>query len=182
MNESGIYLVDQESTLNTRSRKIRNWFPEEYISEKGVMAKETAIKMGYIKIIDYSRTKNYLEYNMAIIDHATAEIKTSAKMFDFKSVLVANFAFLLRVCLYHLIIVALSTHPGITVIMLMMVEILYTILISMNFFKLRYFVSLHLFFGKLTQSAFLMIFHAVSMIIFFKNGPKSIIQPSLLLQ
>lgn len=126
---------------------MRNWFPEELICEKGIMTKQQVIELGYFKMVDYNRTTECLAYNMAYVDHATAEIKTSAIMFNFKSILVANFAFLLRVCLYHMIIVALSTNPGITVILLIIVELLYIILISINFFKLKYFVSVHLFIG-----------------------------------
>ena len=87
-----------------------------------------------------------------------------------------------RIILYHLIIVSLTLLPGVSVGLLLLVELAYMALICNNFFKLKYFISLHLFLGKVTQSFFLMIFHTVSFIIYVKNGPNSLVQPSLLLQ
>ena len=151
MNESGLRFLEHEVNRDKfRPSKIRNWFHEEYISEKGIMTKETATSIGYIKIIDYKRTMDYLIHNMAIIDHATAEIKATEKVFNFRAVLVANFAFMARIIFYYIIIVSLTLLPGVTVVLLMIVEISYILLIASNFFKLKYLVSLHLFIGKVT--------------------------------
>ena len=153
----------------------RKWFLEEHVSVNGILTEETAKNLGYVKIIDFKRTKDSFNNNMAIIDHATAEIKASEKVFNFRTVLVANFAFLVRIILYHLIIVSLSLIPGVTVIFLMLIEIAYIALISSNFFKLKYLVSLHLFLGKVTQAFFLLVFHTVSLIIYIKHGPNSVV-------
>ena len=53
----------------------RKWIPEELVNENGIMTQETAINLGYIKIVDFNRTMNSLNHNMAVMDHATAEIK-----------------------------------------------------------------------------------------------------------
>ena len=161
---------------------MRKWFPEEYIGEKGVMTEETAISVGYVKIVDFNRTKKALDHNMAIIDHATTEIKASEEVFNFRTVLVANFFFTARIILYHIIIVSLTLLPGVAVGLLIVVELSYLVLILINFFRLKYLVSLHLFLGKIIQSIFLLIFHAMSMVIYFTNGPKSVVKPSYKLQ
>ena len=181
-SESGLHLrVQEKNHRYFGPNSMRKWFPEEYIGEKGVLTEETATNIGYIKIVDYRRTKDSLYHNMAVIDHATAEIKASEKVFNFRTVLVANFAFLARIIFYHLIIVSLSLLPGVSVALLMLVELGYISLIANNFFKLKYLVSLHLFLGKITQSFFLLIFHTVSLIIYFKYGPKSVVQPAVIL-
>jgi hypothetical protein len=154
---------------------MRKWFLEEYISENGIMSEETATSVGYVKILDYKRTKDSLMHNMAVIDHATAEIKASEKVFNFKTVLVANFAFMARIIFYHLIIVSMSLLAGVAVVLLMVVELTYILLISSNFFKLKYLISIHLFLGKVTQSFFLLVFHSVSLVIYFKHGPNSVV-------
>lgn len=139
------------------------------------MTQDVATKAGYIKIIDYHRTKNALVNNMAIIDHATAEIKASKKVFDYRSILLANFAFTIRIILYHIILVSLAHHAGIGVILLLLVELGYIVLITRNFLKLKYLISIHLFVSKFTQSLFLLIFHMISFIIYLKYGLNSIV-------
>ena len=139
------------------------------------MTKEKAIEAGYVKIIDFERTKDFLVNNMAIINHATGELKDSENVFNFKSVLVANFAFLARIILYHIFLVSLALQPGMVIFLLLTVELAYMLLITNNFFKLKYLVSLHLFIGKVTQSFFLLIFHLISLIIYFKHGPNSVV-------
>jgi hypothetical protein len=112
------------------------------------MTPEDAEKLGYIKLIDYQRTMHILAYNMAIIDHATTEIKASKQIFEYKTILIGNFAFLLRAMVYHIILVSLELEPGITIFMLLVVELTYITLIIWNFFKLKYLISIHLFFSK----------------------------------
>jgi hypothetical protein len=58
---------------------MRKWFAEEYISENGIMSEETATSVGYVKILDYKRTKDSLMHNMAVIDHATQKLKPLKK-------------------------------------------------------------------------------------------------------
>jgi hypothetical protein len=113
------------------------------------MTQEEAKNEGYIKIIDYHRTYDFLQYNIAIIDHAAAEIKPSKDMFINKTVLISNFAFIMRAMLYYTILVTLLLEPGITIFMLLLVELTYMILIVWNFFKLKYLVSIHLFLSKI---------------------------------
>ena len=139
------------------------------------MTSEDAEKLNYIKIIDYHRTKDSLSQNMAIIDHATAEIKAVKEVFDYRTVLITNFAFLFRAIMYHVVLVSLVLEPGICIFMLLMIELLYMVLIAINFLKLKHLISIHLFLSKISQSMFLTLFHCISLIIFFKNGPNSVI-------
>jgi hypothetical protein len=87
---------------------------------------------------------------MAIIDHATAEIKAFKEIFNYRSVLIANFAFLIRVMMYHIILVAFVHLPWFTITMLLFVETSYMFLIARNFVKIKYLVSLHLFWSRIT--------------------------------
>jgi hypothetical protein len=144
---------------------MRDFFWEEEMLNGGVMNEEKATKLGYIRVIDYQRTKKYLIYNQAIMDHATAEIKPEKKVFNFKTILLANFAFTMRIILYHIFMVALANSPLILIVMLMVIELSYMILIIKNFIILKYLISVHLFASKVTQSAFLFFFHVVSLLI-----------------
>ena len=146
------------------------------------MKPQDAEKLGYVRVIDHFRSRNILSLNLAVINHATAELKPSEKSFDFKTVLMANFAFLIRIVLYHIFIVGLCNQPGILIIMLTALEGSYIALIIKNFVVLKYLISVHLFIAKVVQSAFLLFFHLISMIMFFNNGPTSIYEPSTGLQ
>lgn len=159
---------------------MRNWFKDDDICETGgVMTPQDAEKLGFVRVIDHYRSKNILSLNLAVINHATAELKPSQKVFDFKTVLIANFAFVVRVIMYHIFIVALSNQPGILIFFLIALEGAYIALIIKNFIILKYLISVHLFVAKVVQSAFLLFFHLISMIMFFQNGPTSLIQPSV---
>lgn len=162
---------------------MRNWFKDEDVCEAGgVMTPQDAEKLGFVRVIDHYRSKNILSLNLAVISHATAELKPSQKVFDFKTVLMANFAFVIRVVLYHIFIVALSNQPGILIFFLIALEGSYIALIIKNFIILKYLISTHLFIAKVIQSSFLLFFHLISMVMFFQNGPTSLIQPSMSLQ
>ena len=146
------------------------------------MTPTDAGKLGFIRVIDHYRSKNILSLNLAVINHATSELKPSEKVFDFKTVLMANFAFVIRVVMYHIFIVALSNQPGILIFFLIALEGAYIALIIKNFIILKYLISAHLFIAKVVQSTFLLFFHLISMVMFFQNGPTSLVQPSLSLQ
>lgn len=94
----------------------------------------------------------------------------------------ANFAFVVRVVLYHIFIVALSNQPGVLIFLLIALEGSYIALIIKNFIILKYLISVHLFIAKVVQSVFLLFFHLISMVMFFQNGPTSLVQPSTSLQ
>ena len=124
----------------------------------------------------------FLSLNLAVIEHATGEIKPNEKVFDFKTVMLSNFAFIIRVVIYHIFIVALANQPGILIVSLILLESAYIILIIKNFLILKYLVSIHLFIAKVVQSFFMLIFHFISLIMFLSNGPTSKVQPSAGLQ
>lgn len=57
---------------------MRNWFKDEDICETGgVMTPQDAEKLGFVRVIDHYRSKNILSLNLAVIGHATAELKPS---------------------------------------------------------------------------------------------------------
>jgi hypothetical protein len=110
---------------------------------------------------------------MAVFAHATSELKPTKKVFSYKSVLLANFAFVLRVILYHVTMVAFCNNGLLQVLSLIAVETSYITLIVKNFILLRYLVSIHMFFSKLSQSLFLLFFHVITLLVILKNGPNS---------
>lgn len=157
-----------------RSGGLRKWFRDEDVCETGGMIKpEQAQKLGYIRVVDSFKTMSFLSMNLAVIEHATGEIKPNEKVFDFKTVMMSNFAFILRVIIYHIFIVALANQPGILIFSLILLESVYIVLIVKNFLILKYLVSVHLFVAKVVQSFFMLIFHLISLIMFITNGPTS---------
>ena len=62
--------------------------------------------------------------------------------------MLSNFAFIIRVIIYHIFIVALANQPGILIFALIVLESAYISLIIKNFLILKYLVSLHLFIAK----------------------------------
>lgn len=185
VNNSKSFLYHHEKSQDSfASKKIdgfgmRDYFWEEEMLREGIMDKKKATKLGYIRIVDFESSRRYLDNNEAIMDHATAEIKPHKLVFSFKSVLLANFAFTLRIILYHVFIVALANNPLILIIVLLSIEFGYMFLIVKNFIILKYLVSVHLFISKVTQAMFLFFFHMVSLLIFFQNGPESSEPPSV---
>ena len=162
---------------------LRKWFRDEDVCETGGLIKpEQADKLGYIRVVDSFKTMSFLSMNLAVIEHATGEIKPNERVFDFKTVMMSNFAFILRVILYHIFIVALANQPGMLIVSLILLESVYIFLIVKNFLVLRYLVSIHLFIAKVVQSFFMLIFHLISLIMFMSNGPTSPVQPSSSLQ
>jgi len=162
---------------------LRKWFRDEDVCETGGLIKpDQAQKLGYIRVVDSFRTMSFLSMNLAVIEHATGEIKPNEKVFDFKTVMMSNFAFILRVILYHIFIVALANQPGMLIVSLILLESFYIYMIVKNFLILRYLVSVHLFVAKVVQSFFMLIFHLISLIMFLSNGPTSAVQPSASLQ
>ena len=147
-----------------------------------VMDKETATKLGYVRVIDYRRSSNIILSNLAVEDHATAELKKdNPDIYCSKAILLANFSFLLRIIGYHLILVALPNNPFMQSILLLGLEVTYMGLIVKNFVKLKYLISMHMFISKVTQSFFLILFHIISLIMVFRANQKKI-QPSLTIQ
>ena len=153
---------------------LRKWFRDEDVCETGGLIKpDQAQKLGYIRVVDSFKTMSFLSMNLAVIEHATGEIKPNEKVFDFKTVMMSNFAFIVRVILYHIFIVALANQPGMLIISLILLESFYIFMIVKNFLILRYLVSVHLFIAKVVQSFFMLIFHLISLIMFLSNGPTS---------
>jgi hypothetical protein len=152
---------------------------EQNYMVKNIMSVEEAKARGYTRFIDYSSLNLIFDINQAILDHATAELKTDKpELYLRKTVLLGNFSYLLRILIYHILLVALCNSPFILVPLLMITEISYSLLIFRNFIALRYFTSIHLFISKLSQSMFLLMFHAISMSFLIQNGPNSQKAPS----
>jgi hypothetical protein len=146
------------------------------------MTKKAATTIGYKRVVDYKRSRNKFLLNTAVVEHATAELKPSKRVFDYKTILLANFSFLIRVISYHVILVALATNTVMQIYGLIIVELVYIGLIVKNFIVLKYLISAHLFISKLTQAVFLLVFHIISLLIFFQHGPNSQTPPSKSMQ
>jgi hypothetical protein len=111
--------------------------------------------------------------NKVIEEHATAELKKdNPDLYSKKSILLANFSFVLRIVGYHIALVTLASNALICCIVLLFLEVAYLSLIVRNFLKLRYLISIHLFVSKATQSFFLIVFHLISLSILMKTGIK----------
>lgn len=87
----------------------------ELIYEKDLLkyiGKERAIKLGYERQLDFERTQSLVLQNHAVENHATAELRKDRPIiYNSRTVLLANFSFLLRVVGYHLVIVGLPNNP-----------------------------------------------------------------------
>lgn len=146
------------------------------------MKPEEAEKLGYVRVIDSHRTSLFLKLNITLLNHALAELRPDKPVFQLKSALLSNFAFLLRIILYHVLIVSLSNQAGILIISLILLESSYIFVIVKNFIAVKHLISVHLFVGKLVQSCFLLFFHFISLMIYVNIGPSSATQPSSTLQ
>ena len=180
-----VYLKDYECNPEGFIERKKGFGFREYFQEdkmiKYVMSKEEATQSGYFREVDYERTERNIESNEPIENHATSELKKDdPSIYSKKSILLANFGFLIRIVGYHVILVSFSKNSLCGSLSLMGIELGYLGLIIRNFLKLRYLVSLHMFISKVTQSLFLILFHIVTLIIITKYGIKD--QPSLSIQ
>ena len=101
--------------------------------------------------MDFDRTKRELESNEPIQNHATSELKKDdPSVYSKKSIILANFGFLIRIVGYHIILVSFAKNAIFGSVSLMAVELGYLGLIIRNFLQLRYLVSLHMFISKVT--------------------------------
>lgn len=157
---------------------LRDWFWEEDMVKMDAMTPAVAKRIGYVRVADFDTCIRHIELNEAVFAHATSELKPNEKVFSYKSVLLANFAFILRVVSYHMIMVAFSNTAFMQVILLITVEVSYSVLILKNFILLRYLLSLHMFLSKIVQSLILLTFHVITFMILMRNGPNSIKSPS----
>lgn len=149
-------LKDHEvSKKSFKSRKVegfglRNFFWEKDMV-KQVMTKEKATNLGYVRVLDFSRSKSIVIENQAVTAHATAELrKDKPQIYSSRTILLANFAFVLRIIGYHIVIVGLPNNPLFQILALLILELGYFTLIMVNFMKLKYLLSAHLFISKIT--------------------------------
>ena len=74
---------------------------------------EVLKKRGYVRILDYNSNLHLVQRNLAVEEHATAELrKDKPEIYGYPSILLANIFFLIRVLLFHMIIVACATMDG----------------------------------------------------------------------
>ena len=116
-NQSLVLQHHEKSKESFSAKKVKGFGLREYFWEtdmiEAVMTKDQATKLGYVRVIDYQRSKNVLLSNLAVEDHATAELKKdNPQIYSSKAILLANFSFLLRIIGYHLILVALPNNPA----------------------------------------------------------------------
>ena len=179
--EKSIAKVDFGEKNYNENVFLEDKYEEQHMIAK-VMDKKTAQLNGYVRCVEYSSIKEFMEKNSAIVTFSTGELKSDKPgLFSKKTVLISNFAFLLRIILYHLILITLSNNPHLQIFLFALVELSYCYLIIKNFMALRYLVSPHLFIHKIVLSSFLLTFHIISMIILLQNGPRSKKDPSLML-
>ena len=145
----------------TRGYGLRDFFYEDEM-EKYVMTKETARNIGYVRVLDYKSNFHLMIRNQAVEDHATAELKKEdPRLYNYRSILISNFSFLVRIFVFHIVIVACSTFDGMQCILLLIVELSYLGFITWNFKKLRYLQSTHMFLSKFFQGFFLVVFQVL---------------------
>jgi hypothetical protein len=147
--------------------------------ESKVMTKEQAANLGYVRIVDYERTMRYLSVNKALVDFSTTELKPCKEMFDYKSVILSNVAFIIRIALYHVLLVCLSNLPGTLVIFFISIELSYLALILKNFTALKNLISWHLLASKILQAFFLLAFHLISGLFLVRQMNNSANYPSM---
>jgi hypothetical protein len=108
--------MDHEKTeKNMRVKRrvgfgLREIFWESQLSE--VMTEEQAEKLGYVKEMDYEKSHRLVMRNHTIYNHATAELrKDMPEIYNSRTVLMANFFFILRIVSYHLVLTGLANNP-----------------------------------------------------------------------
>lgn len=118
------------------------------------------------KEIDFDETMRNLRRDFPVEKYSTAELKKDKPgLFNSKAILLSNFCFLIRLVIYHLIIVGLCNNADIQVSFLLITEVFYFFFLYYTFKKYNHLVSTYLFVSKLSQSIFLFNFHIVSIII-----------------
>jgi hypothetical protein len=126
------------------------YYEESYMLEN-IMNTETAKDLGYVRVIKFQNLEFLLDINAAILNHATAELKSyNPNLFLSKSILLGNFSFLMRILIYHVLLVSLCNNPYLQIFMLIITEASYSTLILKNFLKLSYLTNKHLFFSKIS--------------------------------
>lgn len=131
---------------------------ENQMDEAGITP-EMAKKRGYVRILDYNSNLHLVQRNLAVEEHAIAELrKDKPEIYGNKSILLGNILFLIRILLFHMIIVACATMDGLQCTFLISFELAYLIIITRNFVKYKYLLSIHMFLSKFIQGFFLFSF------------------------
>lgn len=87
-------------------------FFEQDMEDAGITP-EVAKKRGFVRILDYNRNLHFVYRNLAVEEHATAELrKDRPEIYGNRSILLGNIFFLSRILLFHMIIVACATMDG----------------------------------------------------------------------
>lgn len=174
LNPQGLSLMANWNDIN------KVYFEEDVVEEgqetDGKITVEKLEKLGYSKVIDYKGTMENILYDEVKEKHATSQLKENLDLYKVTTVLLANFFFLLRVVLYHVILVSLPFNPGFQTFLLLMLELGYLGIIVKNYIKHKFLNMAHTFISKVLQSVFLLIFIIVCLIINFgfRETPVSI--------
>lgn len=131
--------------------------------------KETAEELGYIRVFNFRDNKYLLDKNQAVVEFSLAVLKYNKKeIYKYKSALLCNFMFIVRVIIYHVILVSLSNAPLTATFTMLFVELLYMIYNINLFIYIKPLLFQQMFISKIIQSIFLNIFHLMTLFIVFK--------------
>ena len=108
-----------------KKRFLGKWFWEKDM-KKYALSKEDCQKLNYVKIIDFSDNKYLLYKNEAVVEFSLAVLKYSKKkIYNSKAALLSNFMFIVRVVMYHVILVSLANEPIVSSFVMLTVEMFY---------------------------------------------------------
>lgn len=142
-------LEEEEIAFQQANRKLKGlpkhlkiqilgqWFWDRKMKRLGA-TKEMAEELNYTKILDYADNKFLLYKNEAVVEFSLAVLKKNKKnIYKYKSALLSNFMFIVRVVVYHIILVSLANSPIAASLVMLVVEMLYLIFNIKIFKKLK---------------------------------------------
>lgn len=154
--------------MNKQGFALRPWFWEKDILK--IMPISKARRLGYKRVEDYSSTIKLNLKNHVISEYARSELKDNPDVYSNLSPVLGNYFFLVRILMYQIFLVALPNNPLIQVPLLIIVEGSYLASNVINYTKLKHLKTKRLFFSKLSQSLFLLIFLLMTLMLVFKKG------------
>lgn len=174
--------TQKSSSYPNKPVLLKNMYQSSLIKKYGYSDDEMQAKR-FKRVYDYKELGPRLIRNEAVEAHSVAEIKkNNIAVLESKSILLANFLFIIRILLYHLVIVTLANNIGTQLYLLVTIEASYMILILVNFTKMKYLISIIMFFSKFSQSVFLMTFLIICLVFNTEDILKNGKEPNLAMQ
>jgi uncharacterized membrane protein (DUF485 family) len=154
---------------NSHSRKI-----VPLIADKAEDVDKKVVNIEkYEKIVDQEMTLKTLTINKSMFDFLSAELHPD-KITNFKQLLVRQngFIYILRIILFHTILITNQQLPELQCLLILALELVYVCCNIQKYMACKHFKTKTVFFAKVSQSVCLIIFVTILAVFAFNKGQK----------